>query len=103
MNITENVNKVIFESIDDLNSQMTDEGHLEKSMETALYGQKSKLDSFGLVNLIVDIEQRIQDELGFSVDLADEKALSQKNSPFLTINSLSDYICGLLKENLTTK
>jgi acyl carrier protein len=103
LNTIDRVNKIILAAIDDLNSQLTDEGKLERSVNTVLYGKKSKLDSFGLVNLIVDIEQRIQDEFGVSINLADEKALSQKNSPFLTAKSLSDYIINLLEANVAAQ
>jgi acyl carrier protein len=59
---------------------------------TALFGSDSAIDSIGLVSIIVEIESRISEELDISVSLADEKAMSQKNSPFRTIKSLSDYI-----------
>ncbi len=62
----------------------------------ALIGRAAVLDSFGLVNLILDVEQRLQVECGVSVVLADERAMSQKHSPFLTVDTLASYICRLL-------
>jgi acyl carrier protein len=65
---------------------------------TYLIGSGSLLDSLGLVTLIVDLEQRLEDEYGISLTLADERAMSQKNSPFRTVRSLADYIWLLMAE-----
>jgi len=97
MHTVEQINETIFKAIDEINLQSEDENKLEKKTDTILYGKNSRLDSLGLVNLIVEVEQKIQDELGESIDLTDEKALSQKNSPFLSVQTLSDYIASLLK------
>ncbi len=101
VNYSEKINKIIFDAIDEINLQLTEGKFIEKNEGAVLYGQRSNIDSLGLVNLIVDIEQRFQDELGISINLADEKALSQKNSPYLTVKSLSDYISKLLSENIS--
>jgi acyl carrier protein len=61
--------------------------------ETRLIGREAVLDSMGLVNLIVEVEQRLEEEYDLAVVLADERAMSQKNSPFRTVQSLADYIC----------
>jgi acyl carrier protein len=63
------------------------------SEDTRLLGRQAVIDSLGLVTLIVDLEQRLSDEHGLVVTLADERAMSQKRSPFLTVGSLADYIC----------
>jgi len=72
----------------------------EINFDTTIYGNDSRLDSLGLVNLLVTIEQNIEDEFDASLTLADERAMSQKHSPFRTIGSLADYIDMLLKEEL---
>ena len=65
---------------------------------TYLIGRRSVLDSLGLVTLIVDAEQRLDEEYGVSLTIADDRAMSQKNSPFRTVQSLTDYICLLIEE-----
>jgi D-alanine--poly(phosphoribitol) ligase subunit 2 len=65
--------------------------------ETSLFGQEGILDSLGLVTLVVSVEQAIEDEFGVSVSLADEKAMSQRNSPYRTIGSLAEYADRVLK------
>jgi len=64
--------------------------------ETILYGMDGILESIELVSLFADLEEIIFDEFGRDITLADEKAMSQNNSPFRTVNSLSDYIESLL-------
>ena len=68
-------------------------------MDTILFGGNSKLDSLGLINLIIAVEQNIEDEFNISITLADEKAMSQDESPFESVASLSNYIELLLNEN----
>jgi acyl carrier protein len=65
---------------------------------TRLIGREALFDSMGLVNLIVDIEQRLEEQYQVAVILADERAMSQKNSPFRSIQTLTDYICQLMAE-----
>ena len=71
----------------------------EINFDTTIYGNDSRLDSLGLVNLLVTIEQNIEDEFDVSITIADERAMSQKRSPFRTIGTLADYIDMLLREN----
>jgi len=90
--------EVIFSAIDEVNQQLPEEQRLEKAVDTALYGRSAKLDSLGLVNLIVATEEKIEEEFGVAITIADERAMSQKNSPFKTVRTLADYISLLLKE-----
>lgn len=69
--------------------------------DTYLIGRRALLDSLGLVTLIVDLEQKIEETFDVALTLANERAMSQKNSPFLTVGSLADYICALLDEQRT--
>ena len=89
---------VIFDAIDELNYQLPEEQRLEKSIDTVLFGRAGRLDSLGLVNLIVEIEQKAEKEFGVTVTLADERAMSQKSSPFRTVANLANYISLLLEE-----
>ena len=91
--------QVIFDAVDELNEQYPEKQGLIKSIDTVLFGETGTLDSLGLVNLIVTTEQKIEEEFGILVSLADERAMSQKHSPFRTIGSLGDYIAILIKEN----
>ena len=98
MSQAEKVLNLIYDAIDEVNQQLPPGQPLEKSPETVLFGKSSRLDSLGLVNLVVGIEQRVGDEFGVAVMLANEKAFSQKSSPFRTVGSLAEYVDALLKE-----
>jgi acyl carrier protein len=97
MNFDE-VMKVVLESVAELNLQLDASQQLELTPNTQLFGRGSRLDSLGLVNLIVLVEEKAADTFGKSVTIADERAMSQKSSPFRTVRTLSEYLFGLLKE-----
>ena len=88
---------IVFQAIDLVNEQNDQDELIEKSETTSLYGSDSKLDSLGLINLIVSVEQIIEEVFDITITLADERAMSQKNSPFRTIGSLTNYIEILLE------
>ena len=60
--------------------------------ETVIVGPGAVIDSIGVVSLIVDIEQRLEMEHEVSVTLANDRAMSQRNSPFRTPAVLADHI-----------
>ena len=96
MTLNEKVLSLIFEVVDELNENLPEEQRLKKSEDAVLFG---KLDSLGMVNLIVAIEQKIEDEFGVAITIANEEAISMKDSPFKTIGTLADYASKLLDEN----
>jgi hypothetical protein len=67
-----------------------------RSADAPLFGAGSPLDSIGLVTLLVDVEGRIEEKLGLSVTIADEKAMSRSASPFRTLGSLAQYVGELI-------
>jgi D-alanine--poly(phosphoribitol) ligase subunit 2 len=87
----EKILKIIISEIEDM------EINHKVDKETKLFAKDGIFDSLGLVNLLVAIEQAIEDKFDCSITIADEKAMSQKNSPFKTVNSLADYVNKLVK------
>lgn len=65
---------------------------------TRLIGRASVLDSMGLVTLIVEVEQRLEADYDLVVVLADDRAMSQTRSPFLSVGTLADYVMQLAGE-----
>ena len=65
---------------------------------TRLIGRDSIVDSLGLVTLIVALEQKLAEDYGITVTIADERAMSQEKSPFRTVGSLADYVFHLIGE-----
>ena len=92
------IQEAVYDAVREINEQADEKMRLELSSHTILIGDGSMLDSIGLVTLIVTAEQNIEDRFDVSLTLADEKAMSQKQSPFRTIGSLIDYIEVLLND-----
>lgn len=88
---------MIFEALIELSEEMDNEAIREPNSKTKLYGTASALDSITLVSLITDLEERIADDFGAEVVLADEKAMSRQTSPFRNVESLTNYIESLLE------
>ena len=94
----EEITRMLFGVIDELNQLRPAEEHLEKNLETPLAGDSGRLDSAGLINLIVVTEQKTAAELGRPILLTDDRTLSQVKQVFRTLGTLADYIQLLLNE-----
>ena len=70
----------------------------EVDMSTKLIGSNSIFDSIELVSFIVETEQFIDDNYDIQVQLASESAMSRRRSPFISLNSLKEYIIELSDE-----
>tara|TARA_B110000438_G_C15373247_1_gene461491 strand:+ start:39 stop:344 length:306 start_codon:yes stop_codon:yes gene_type:complete len=94
----EKILNAIFRSIEELN-ESSDKGLLTiNGDETKLFGRDGELDSLGLINLIVLVEQNIEEDFDIIITLADEKAISQKRSPFRNVGTLKNYIFSLINQ-----
>jgi len=69
------------------------------SKRTRIYGGDSPLDSTAVVSMVVDLEMKLADEIGFLISLSDDRAMSQKRSPFRDVESMVDYILVLYQEH----
>jgi acyl carrier protein len=90
--------RAIFSALDKVNDDMDNADRLPKAEDCILFGDGGRLDSIGLVSLILSVERAVAEEFGVAVTLADERALSERNSPFRTVEALANYITGLIKE-----
>ncbi len=70
---------------------------LSTGADSVLFGEGGVLTSVDFVTLVLDIEEAVENATGQSITLADERAMSQKHSPFRTVGTLADYIAGLLE------
>jgi acyl carrier protein len=95
MNESESILAAIYRAVDWINGELSPDRQLIKAPETRLLGSQSVLDSMRLVSLIIAIEREMEEASGVALTLADERALSMKESPFRSIQSLADYI-GIL-------
>lgn len=88
----ERIEKAVFEAIDTMNSQLPKGVVIEKSLDAPLYGKTGKLESLDFVELVFEVETRIQNEFGRDFVLTDENLLSKDNSPFITVRALIEHL-----------
>ena len=86
--ILKEVEKFVEENDIELNNELTN--------VTRLIGPESILDSIELVSFIVQLEEELELIYGSVVELANERAMSQRTSPFINVENLSKYIVILL-------
>lgn len=94
-----NVLEIVLKTVDDLNSTLDYKLPISEGENCPLYNNGIALDSISLVTLIVNVEQSIEDQFNVPIILANEKAMSRRNSPFLTVGTLTDYTLELMQES----
>jgi len=91
--------KVVYAAIDEVNESLPADEQVPKDEGTILVDKSGGLDSLVLINLVGEIEDRVEDDFDASITIANEDAMSQENSPFKTVGSLVDYVCKLIEED----
>ena len=94
----DNITRMLFNVIDELNQLRPAAEHLEKNLDSPLAGDAGVLDSAGLINLIVLAEQKTAEDLGAPILLTDDRTMSRVKDVFDTLGSLAEYIQQLLDE-----
>ncbi len=89
MNVLE---EVLFPLVDEMNQNMAESHLLSRSVDAILFGPEGSLDSMQLVSFVVAVEDSLFDRTGTEIILADEKAMSRRNSPFRSLAALAEYI-----------
>lgn len=92
------IEKIIFDSLKEFNEEMPEEETLEISRNTVLLDTDGRIDSLDFVALIVIIETNISNELGKNINIVNEKAFSEENSPFKDVKSLIEFVTELWEE-----
>jgi len=89
--------ELIVETARDYAATLPDGAPKSMSAETALFGTGGIFDSIGLVSVIADLEDQLNDQLGTAITIADERALSAERSPFRSVGTLADHVLALLR------
>lgn len=82
---------LVLEVVGGLGRELGNAGLAEPTPETRLFGAEG-LDSVALVTLIADLEDRLAEETGRAMILADERAMSRFHSPFRTVGTLIAHV-----------
>lgn len=89
---------VTYSALSELNLQLPKGGRVEQSLGTVLFGAGGRLDSLALANFIVIMETKLEEWLGFQIDLTQDDPFSPGTGHFQTVQSLVDYISRLLSQ-----
>ncbi len=98
MGDTDRVTLLIIEAVSEYIDQIDSDQSTALSPETRLFGANSVLDSLGLVSVLVAVEEKVLDEFDRDLCVSDDRALSQPESPYRTVDSLRRYVNILLGE-----
>lgn len=82
----------IKKGIEEINITREQKIPLEELDNIRLYGDGGVFDSMQLVNFLMLVEERMNDEMGIAMTIVSEKAISRKISPFSTVSALLDYL-----------
>ncbi len=89
---------IVIASIQEVFAQTGMDAPSALTEDTVLVGKDAVLDSLGVVSLIVEVEQRVESDHNASVTLANDKAMSARNSPFRTVGVLTDHVVAMVAE-----
>lgn len=94
----EQVFKIIAAALEELNEELDYDELRDVTPDTPIFGGDSGIDSLSLVRLVIDVEGRASDAFDAQVTLADEKAMSSRNSPYRNVGAFTDFVVACLKE-----
>lgn len=97
---TEKVKNAIYDAVDEINMQVPKEQRVIKSGSTVLFisssSAENSLDSLGILNFVVATEQKIEEQFGVTINLADDQLILRDDKPFRSIQALTEYISQIL-------
>ncbi len=95
---TDRIIEVLYSTIEELNEALAPGARLSKAPETALFGRNGRLDSLGLVNLVLTAEQKLTATFDRPVMLAQSLLSDGTDSPPATVQALAGYVSGMLED-----
>ena len=90
--------EIIKAAIDELNEELDYDELANVTPATPIFGGASGIDSLSLVRLVVDVEAGVSEAFDAELTLADEKAMSSRNSPYRDVAAFADFVVARLKE-----
>jgi hypothetical protein len=87
--------QLVYDAIDVVNRQLPASRRLVKSPKTVIVGPSGSLDSLGIVNFVITLEERAGEILSTPVELLNGTALIDENSPFQTVDTLARFLESL--------
>jgi acyl carrier protein len=89
------IEEIVLKALRSANLSRPVDQQLEVSQTATIFGANSRMDSLGLVALLIDVEEALNDR-GVAITLTDARAMSETRSPFRTVPALVAYITQLV-------
>ena len=94
----EQIFEIIKVAIEELNEELEYEELENVTADTPIFGGETGIDSLSLVSLVVEVEGNVNDAFDANVILADEKAMSSRNSPYRNVAAFTEFVLERLGE-----
>ena len=94
----ERIMQALLAAVREVNRTLSAEQRLEESADTVIVGDCGRLDSFGLVNFVVAVQQQVEEEFGVSVVMAEEVMAFEDVSVEITLGLLVERLESILGE-----
>lgn len=94
---TQRVKDLVLESLAALNEDKSGDEKIPVSGDVVLMGADALLDSLDMINLIINLEERLYAATDQQIQLAADAQSFEDDHPFRTVSTLIDHIAGLLK------
>jgi acyl carrier protein len=91
--------EIVKTAVEELADELGYDNLRNPSAETELFGGPDGIDSLSLVSLVAEIERETERRVSKRILLADERAMSRRNSPFRTVGTLSEFLQERLSES----
>ena len=85
----------IYAALDVINLQLPSSKRLPRTPTTVIVGPGGVLDSLGIVNFVLALEEKIGDAIGRPVQLLDPELLALEQGPFRTVDALATHVSAL--------
>lgn len=92
------ITDIVIENVKGLVETLPEDQQFNVDVNTVLFGKGSNIDSLSLVSIIVDLESIFSLDYNFELSLTDDRAMTRKQSPFDSVQTMSDYIWELVSE-----
>ncbi len=83
------IRSIVLDSLIDINKGLNSSEFKNIVDQTLIF---ENLDSIGVLDLIIEIESKLQQSYGEFIQIADETIMDEVKTPFKTLSSLIDFV-----------
>jgi len=92
------IQEIVIDNLKIILEENSYDQNIELKPETEIFGETAIIDSLGLVDLIVALEEHLMDEYDQDIIVVDESSIIDTDSPFKSIRSLSNLILSKIDQ-----